>query len=188
MRPTHALVTMGAVLTSALLRVMGHLAAPVPCTWCYCRTCCTVESPLPAQQSNSPAPQGRLTAFLWPGDAMAIQNVKMAVMKTAVLSVLPSSSNVTKEAALMLKGVAMVNWTVPITLMSGTVKLSALPTSSAVVTTSVSLRNNSVTITLTVPMDQMNSPVSMCLLPLVASLTLGPTPLAQSLLSSCSSS
>lgn len=42
-RPTHVLVTMGAVLTSALLRVMEHLAAPVPCTWCCCRTCCTVE-------------------------------------------------------------------------------------------------------------------------------------------------
>lgn len=188
LRPTHVLVTMGAVLTSALLRVMEHLAAPVPCTWCCCRTCCTVESRLPAQQSNSPAPQGRLIAFLWPGVATAFQNVKMAVMKTTVPSVLHTSSDVTKEAALMLKDAAMVNWTVLITLMSRTVKLSALPTSSAVVTINVSQRNNSVTITPTVLMDQMSSPASMCHLPPVASLALGPTLSAQLLPSSCSSS
>lgn len=34
---------MVAALISALPRVTAHLDAPVPCTWCYCRTCCTVE-------------------------------------------------------------------------------------------------------------------------------------------------
>lgn len=81
------------------------------------------QSHLPAQQSNSPAPQGRLIAFQWPGVATAFQNVKMAVMKTTVPSVLHTSSDVTKEAALMLKDAAMVNWTVLITLMSRTVKV-----------------------------------------------------------------
>lgn len=81
------------------------------------------QSRLPAQQSNSPAPQGRLIAFQWPGVATAFQNVKMAVMKTTVPSVLHTSSDVTKEAALMLKDAAMVNWTVLITLMSRTVKV-----------------------------------------------------------------
>lgn len=84
------------------------------------------QSPPPAQQSSSPAPRGRLTAFPWPGAAMAFQNVKMAVMKTTVPSVLPSSSDVTKEAASMLKGAATENWTVLITLTSATVKVGSL--------------------------------------------------------------
>lgn len=40
---TRVPVTMGAVLTSVLLRATVHLAALVQCTWFYCRTCCTVE-------------------------------------------------------------------------------------------------------------------------------------------------
>lgn len=40
---TPAPKTTEAAPTSASLKETAHLAAPVPCTWCYCRTCCTVE-------------------------------------------------------------------------------------------------------------------------------------------------
>lgn len=119
---------------------------------------------------------------------MASLNVKTVAMRTIALSVLPSSSSVIKEAALMLKGAAMVNPTVLITLMNRTVKPFALLTNSAVVTASVSLKNNSVTIILTVPMDQMSLPVKMYHRPPLVFLILGPAPSVQSLLSSCLSS
>lgn len=52
---------------------------------------------------------------------MALLNVMMAVMRRTVQSAHPSSSSVIKEAALMLKGVAMGNQIVLINLMSMTV-------------------------------------------------------------------
>lgn len=81
------------------------------------------QSLLPVPRSSSPAPQGRLTVFLWLGAVMASPNVTTAVMRTIVPSAPPPSSSVTKEAALMLKSAAMVNSTVPITLMSRNVKV-----------------------------------------------------------------
>ncbi len=77
----------------------------------------------PAPQSSSPAPQGRSTVFPWPGAVMASLNVTTAVMRRTAQFAQPSSSSVIKEAVLMLRGDAMVNLTVLITLMSRTVKV-----------------------------------------------------------------
>lgn len=76
-----------------------------------------------APLSSSLAPQARLTVFLWPGVAMASLNVMITVMRTTAPSAPPFSSSVIKECALMLTGVAMVNLTVQMSLMSVTVKV-----------------------------------------------------------------
>lgn len=76
-----------------------------------------------APLSSSRAPQARLTVFLWPGVAMATLNVMITVMRTTAPSAPPFSSSVIKECALMLRGVAMVNLTVQMSLMSMTVKV-----------------------------------------------------------------
>lgn len=76
-----------------------------------------------APLSSSLAPQARLTVFLWPGVAMAFLNVMITVMRTTAPSAPPFSSSVIKECALMLRGVAMVNLTVQMSLMSMTVKV-----------------------------------------------------------------
>lgn len=42
-RPTLVPGTTAAARTSASPRATARRAAPAPCTWCCCRTCCTVE-------------------------------------------------------------------------------------------------------------------------------------------------
>lgn len=76
-----------------------------------------------AHLSSSLAPQARSTVFLWPGVAMATLSVMITVMRTTAPSAPPFSSSVIKECALMLRGAAMVNPTVPMSLMSMTVKV-----------------------------------------------------------------
>lgn len=50
-------MTMVAVLTSVLQRVMEHLVALVQCTWCYYKTYCTVEV------NNTPHTNSKVPSF-----------------------------------------------------------------------------------------------------------------------------